>query len=308
MPAFQSSPKRKKRVSGVLVFLLAFLLFIVVFGGISLWAVYRINRERTAAASSLSSAAVTTAAYLPEDARSLLIALTDEEQLEAFVVLRSDPANTRMRTLALPRETEMEYGIEQLPLSELYRKHGIRETEEAISKMFGLSFDNYAVLSYDGLKNMINYLENGVVFTITENLQYSSEEYSIDMKGGVRTLTADQVLDVLRYPNWSSGSAVVHAQMIAAVINQYVTEYRSQRLEEDFKKFSNLCSTSDLYMQNYREAADGLQFLAMRNKSASICSAIQISGKYVVSSNAVRFIPDDDAAQKLRSVFANQGS
>ena len=306
MPAFQPSPKRKKRVSGVLVFLLAFLLFIVVFGGICLWAVYRINRERTAAASSLSSAVATTAAYLPEDARSLLIALTDEEQPKAFIVLRSDPANTRMRTLALPQETEMEFGTEQLPLSELYRKHGIRETEETISKMFGLSFDNYAVLSYDGLKSMINYLENGVVFTITENLKYNSEEYSIDMKGGVRTLTADQVLDVLRYPNWSSGSAIVHAQMIAALVNQYVTEYRSQRLEEDFKKFSNLCSTSDLYMQNYRAAADGLQFLAMRNKEASICSATQIAGKDVVSSNAVRFIPDDDAAQKLRSVFTNQ--
>ena len=47
--------KKKGRVSNAVVFLLAFILFLLVFGGLCLWAVVKINEERRANDSSVVS-------------------------------------------------------------------------------------------------------------------------------------------------------------------------------------------------------------------------------------------------------------
>lgn len=55
----------------------------------------------------------------------------------------------------------------------------------------------------------MGYFGNGVIFDIPENLSYqdTGTGYFIEMDGGRRTLTAPQMLNVLRYPQWNGGTA-----------------------------------------------------------------------------------------------------
>ena len=50
--ALWEKKKTKRRMSNALIFLLAFIVFLLVFGGLCLWAVVKINEERLAGESS----------------------------------------------------------------------------------------------------------------------------------------------------------------------------------------------------------------------------------------------------------------
>ena len=138
MATMQSKKKKKGRASSLVVFLLVFVLFLVIFGGLCLWAIVRLNQDmRGKNASSASLLNVSGAVYSGADARNLLIIPEDAGQAQSFVILRIDPANVRIRSLALPRETYVTVGTEQTRLFELYAGQGVKETEKAVAELFG---------------------------------------------------------------------------------------------------------------------------------------------------------------------------
>ena len=58
--ALGQKKKRTKRLSSLAIFLLAFVLFVTVFGGLCLWAVVKINEQRRVGAGDSSSAPIST--------------------------------------------------------------------------------------------------------------------------------------------------------------------------------------------------------------------------------------------------------
>lgn len=311
LPRLQSGKRRKKkgRISSALLFLLVFILFLLVFGGLCLWAVVKINEERGQLSSSSDASTVPTVPFGATDARNLLIVTIDGNEPQGFVVLRTDPAHTRMRTLALPRETEVAAGTELTRLAELYQSSGGRGAAQAVGKLLGLTFHNYAVIDYDGLEKMITYLENGVIFQLPEDIDYQSPDgaYRLQLQGGPRTLTAAQAVNLLRYPGWNGGRkqrADIQAQLMAAVLNQYMVESRVKRLENDFTRFVNLTKMSDIRVSDYNSGREGLEYLVKRN-SGAICAAVSLHGEYVGSGEAVRFCMDDDANRQLGAAFGD---
>lgn len=86
---------------------------------------------------------------------------------------------------------------------------GAKESAAAVGSLLGLDFQNYAVITYANLEKMMGYFGNGVIFDIPENLSYqdTGTGYFIEMDGGRRTLTAPQMLNVLRYPQWNGRTA-----------------------------------------------------------------------------------------------------
>lgn len=80
-------------MSSVAIFLLAFVLFVTVFGGLCLWAVVKINEQRREGAGA-SSAAVASAdpaaSFTQEDAHNLFLITTDTDA-QGFIVVRADP-------------------------------------------------------------------------------------------------------------------------------------------------------------------------------------------------------------------------
>lgn len=227
--ALGQKKKRTKRLSSLAIFLLAFVLFVTVFGGLCLWAVVKINEQRRVGAGDSSSAPISTdpaATFTEEDARNLFLVTVDTDA-QGFIVVRTDPANTRIRTLAIPRETTVDVGTSQTRMFELYASGGATATRDAAAKLLGMEFQNYAVLTYSNTEKLLKKLDGGLIFTLPEDLDYQNPSTGATLKltGGSRNLTPSQVVDVMRYPNWHGGrkqQADIQAQLTAALINQYM--------------------------------------------------------------------------------------
>ena len=308
MPTIQTKKKKTGRISSVLAFLLVFLLFLGVFGGLCLWAVVKINQERTTSEVTGLTSSASGITYTEEDARNLLLITVDGTDAQGFLVIRSDPMNTRIRTLALPRETVVDVGTTDTRLFELYAAQGVGEVQKAISKLMGLEFDNYAVITYTNIEKLVTYFENGIIYTVPEDLDYKSDDnsYFIKMSGGLRTLTASQVTNVLRYPAWHGGRrqrAEVQSELFTAMINQYMTSSRANNAQEDFSYIVNLLK-SDIKVSQYNEAKGGLDYLASRN-TGTISAAVEVSGEYVGSGDSIRFYVANTANEQLSNAFGN---
>lgn len=308
MASLQPKKKKHQKLNSVIVFLIAFVLFLLVFGGLCLWAFVRINEERRGEASEPASVVSQAGpVFTEEDAGNLLVVTVDDSAARGFIVVHSDPLNTRIRTLAVPRETAVDVGTEQQRLFELYAKQGVQEAEAAVGRLLGLEFGNYAVITYENVEKYISRLSDGLIFTLPEDLNYQDPEgkASIKLEGGPRTLTASQVVNVMRYPNWYGGrkqQADVQAQLLAALINQYLLPARD--LQSDFETLTGVIQ-SDIKISHFTKAKTGLEYLASRNTEGAICSSVSLEGSYVGTGEAIRFEMADSANSSLRIVFNN---
>ncbi len=300
--------KRKKgRVSNAVVFLLAFILFLIVFGGLCLWAVVKINEERRANNSSVANGFDSSSQgtdFDESDARNLLIITVDNGAAQGFVAVRADPARARMAAAAFPRDMVVDYEVSEIRLFELYASKGAVVTKTALEKTSGVTFDNYAVIRYDKIAEAVDHFEQGLIFELTENLNYQGDGLSIRLDGGMRTLSASQVVDVLRYPSWHGGRkqrADVQAQVTAALVNQYLRASRADKADADFSALVNLVK-SDILVSHYNAAKPGLTYLASRN-NGDLCRVLSVEGEYQGSGDALRFYVTDRVADKLEAAF-----
>lgn len=294
-----------KRTNNVVVFLLAFVVFLIVFGGICLWAVIKINQERHSDESPISSNLSDTVQFDNTDARDLLIVMVDNGTAQGFVSLRFDPAKTKISALAIPRDTVVDYKLSEIRLHKLYDEHGAQAARDAFSSLTDIKFDNYLVITYEKIGSLIEHLESDLVMTLNENLEYSDDKLSVHISGGRRTLSPSQVIDVLRYPAWRGGRlqrSTAQAQITAALINQYMKTSRQTLADNDFGTIINLSLKTDILVSHYRNAKDGLAFLAERN-DGSICTDLTLPGKYEGSGDSIRYYSPENIKEMLQSSY-----
>lgn len=284
--------------------LLLFVLFFVLFGGLSAWVIWSMSRE---AAKEADTAPITMAvqdAFTEADTRTLLLITEDEGEAQGFVLVRFDPASNRMRTLALPRETVIaQNGKKEKRLFELYNTQHGAGMEPYIEQLTGFPVDYYAVLSYDGLEELLNLAQDGLAFTLPENLKYDMAGYTIQIGGGMQVLSATQVTDVLRYPAWNGGRpqrTAVQAQVISACINQYFTE----DVMQDDRGYEACVAVADtnVLREAYYASREALSVMASRN-SGEICQHLTISGEYKGDGGDTRFYLDTSINPAIRSAF-----
>lgn len=297
--------KRKERVGNAFVFFIAFLIFLLVFGGLCLWAYSKINEEKlnTVPSGSSSSVSSESTAYTDEDIRNLLIVTVDGTDAQGFLAVRSDPAALKMWVLSFPRETVADVGTSEVRLYDLYKTQGITAVEDAMETISSIKFNNYAVITYANYEKVLDHFDSGLVFNVPENVNPADSILKID--SGLRTLRSSQVTQILRYSSWKGGQkqkADVQAQVVAAMINQYMRESRAKKMDTDFNAMVNLVKPSDIMISHYTDAKPGLTYLASHN-DGSICQAITLDGQYQGSGDAIRYYAADNIQNSLKSAF-----
>lgn len=93
MATRRSNPSQKRRrVNNVVIFLVVFILFLVVFGLVCLWAVLKLNEEhrQQSGSNTASQGSLSTVQYTEADARNLFLVTVDGSEPAGFVVLRTD--------------------------------------------------------------------------------------------------------------------------------------------------------------------------------------------------------------------------
>lgn len=298
--------KSRRKWSSTAIFLMAFVLCIVVFGVAGVWFVSRMhtadgNRAAGLSAGNAVSGEADERLFSENDAQSLLLITTLDNEAQNFLVMRLDPAATEIQVVSLPPETAVAVGTRTARLRELYGKGTrteISQVQQAAGTVLGLSIDHYAVASYDEVEEIIAYCGNQLVFTIPEEMHYSDAESTyLRLSPGEQILSGIQVANILRYPvtYWSGGHAQharIPAELCAAFIDQNLTPEGEKSGDAVFKDLVNLLSSNDLLISHYYQAQAALTHLAEEN-DGSICRVVSIEGEYVGSGATLTFYPSE---------------
>lgn len=194
----------------------------------------------------------------------LLVLITDEEAPRA-VLLRSDPYKGAMQATPLPVNARVQ---EDTQLYALYRKQGAAAVTAALADTLEIPLQHYMAMRYDQVESWLNYLENGLVLTLPEAVQYAS----LRLEAGEHNLTATQAVSLLQYTGWQDAARAeqIAADALCAMLNQYLTAARY--LAGDFAALSNLCRTS-LRIGDFTAGKDRLTYLAEQN-AGSLCRTV----------------------------------
>lgn len=194
----------------------------------------------------------------------LLVLITDEEAPRA-VLLRSDPYKGAMQATPLPVNARVQ---EDTQLYALYRKQGAAAVTAALADTLEIPLQHYMAMRYDQVESWLNYLENGLVLTLPEAVQYAS----LRLEAGEHNLTATQAVSLLQYTGWQDAARAeqIAADALCAMLSQYLTAARY--LAGDFAALSNLCRTS-LRIGDFTAGKDRLTYLAEQN-AGSLCRTV----------------------------------
>ncbi len=280
--------KRQNSRSG-LAFLLTFLVALVLFGGLTAWVLVDLLKPQDAPS---PTAPTTTAPSVTaqKDLRMLLIT-EDGGEAQGFVAVSVEPQMGRVRVVPVPRESVVTVGTAQVRLFERYQSADLGTVTADVGALLQWDISHYAVISYHALTQFITYLNEGVIYTLTENISYQNTAgNTVNMAAGARTLSATQVPDVLRYNAWHGGRrarANIQGDIVAALFDQYFTAARLDGKDGDFRKFISL-TRSNIMTSDYVNAADTLLAVARRN-SFDISTVTPPKGEFIGVGDAMRF-------------------
>ncbi len=282
--------KKQQSSRGGTAFLLTFLVALLLFGGLTAWVLSDLWKPTNTPSPTTPTAATTTAVAKQHDLRMLLIT-EDDGEAQGFVAVSIEPQMGRVRVVPIPRETTVTVGTEQWRLFEWYKNADLGAVTTGVGDLIGWELPHYAVISYHALSQLVTHLNEGVVYTLTENISYQTAAgTTVNMAAGARTLSATQVTDVLRYSAWHGGRrarANAQGDIVAALFNQYFTAARLDGNDSDFKKFISL-TRSNIMTSDYVTAADSLLSVARRN-SFDISAVIPPKGEFIGVGEAMRF-------------------
>lgn len=286
--------KHTRSLQNSVAFLVTFLIFLALFGGVMVWGITEYwQQHQSDDTPDPTPSTAPTEPYTATASRRLLLVTEDGGEAQGFVLIGAEPAATRIGVTAFPRETAVIVGTEQTRLFELYKDRDIAAVKGAVEALSGEVIDNWAVMSYDNMQRLVTHLGDGVIFTLPEAVSYQTADgVTVNMKSGARTLSATQVTDLLHYSGWHGGRAAraeMQAQLVAALIDQYLTTSRFDEQDTDFHAIMNLCR-SDVLASQFAEARDGLLILARHNQN-DICTVRLADGEFVGVGDAMRFEP-----------------
>lgn len=288
--------RKKRRMNPGAVFLITFLSFLLVFGGLMVWGVSEYWQQNYAPkpVAKPTETAVPTASA-PRVHRALLIT-QDAGEAQGFVVISAEIREARVRVIPVPRETVVTEGETQTRLFEYARTADPAAVTAQVASLLGMDIPHYAVLSYDNYTRLINYFNEGVIFTLGEAVPYDAPGGGqITMKAGVHTLTAPQAMELLRYTGWHSGRrgrADVQGNLVAAMINQYFVPARFDEEDRDFYAVIDLVQSDILTPQFIAARADLLALSRVNNRG--VAAVIRPAGTYVGVGEAMRFEMAED--------------
>lgn len=281
--------KRQSSRSG-LAFLLTFLVALALFGGLTAWVL--VDLWAPADTPSSVTPTTTTAPSVTEQTdRRMLLITEDGGEAQGFVAIAVEPQMGRVRIVPVPRETTVTVGTEQTRLFERYKNTDLGTVTAEVANLLQWDITHYAVISYHALTQFVTYLNEGVIYTLTENISYQNAVgTTVNMAAGARTLSATQVPDVLRYTAWHGGRrarANAQGDIVAALFDQYFTATRLEGNDSDFKKFISL-TRSNILTSDYVTAQDTLLAVARRN-SFDISTMTPPKGEFIGIGEAMRF-------------------
>lgn len=311
-PYEEDAPKRRRKSerpssSGMLYFILAFVICLVLFAGIGvLW--WHIADPEIPFLQNTGTTAATTTTTQPvgrfsvNDRFSVAVYITDNDNaLQTVSLALFKPDTDNVSVIPLPAELALP-DADTDTLARRFATGGADAAQMALSAYIGKPLDYYVVLSYNTVESYFTQLSAPLVVKLPKDVDQQSADgsFSIHLSEGEQALTPKQIANLLRCDNWQAGKrerANMHATVVSAYINQFIAKDRA--LSSDHTLLASLTDTN-LTGERFSTIEPPLSYLANLSKDL-LCTSTNIDGNFAGAGGNLRFHPDASIVDAIKN-------
>lgn len=203
----RDAKRRKDRKKRILTLLFSSVFVCTVLVVVTNAFVYNISNESEFQFSTVNLPTEMNEVGRKDDVLSILIAVTDEDQLrtDALILAYFDKANGKVNLLNIPRDTYCNATIQSKKINAAYVA-GIYNSLSMVEDLTGIMADRYIVANFHGLAEIIDIL-GGVEVTIPFTMKYDDpvQDLHIDLAEGTQILGGEQAVHFLRWRQNNEG-------------------------------------------------------------------------------------------------------
>lgn len=237
-----------------------------------------------------TSSAVSVTSYYPkaEDNLSILAIGKEDGENNAlfFTLLRFDAKNGKLTLIGLPRETEVNFGIETSTLNRHYQQGGGSAAVRAVRQALRVSVDRYAVFDEDDLMVLADSL-NGVEFDLADDM--INDE--ITLRKGRQMLDGKRFRDAILFDTGYQ----LDMELIKALIEQRIKPLSEGTADQLVEKLLGLLDTN-LSSYDYESRKSALQAWAATSDNLHIFT---LQGSYDEKQELFRL--SQESVEQLRT-------
>ncbi len=242
--------KKKKKGHVAIPFLLAFLLGILLIGGVAMYLFSLLGRGDNTILKMNSNIKKPTA----QDNATILFVLDEEESVRplTFLVARIMPADKQILFFSMPTNMLSVVNGEQKTLAEFYNNGGVKAAQDAITQETQVTFDRYIILDSASFQKICNIFA-GVYYQVPADTDGFTDSAEPQWLGPAQM---QKLITYPLFPNGEEERSVLVADIISEMINQTDYERIVDSMDSNFKTLINMMETdiSALDYDNYKSA------------------------------------------------------
>jgi polyisoprenyl-teichoic acid--peptidoglycan teichoic acid transferase len=242
---------------------------------------------------------------LAEDPFNVLVLGVDERpeseeegsRTDTIMLVRVVPESGDVKLLSVPRDllVKVAPGVEDR-INAAYNFGGIDQTITAFEEYSGVTVDHYAIVDFEGFKDVINAM-GGVEVDVQDEIPPKFE-----IEDGLQTLNGKQALYYARYRGTPNGDLdrIRHQQQLVAALRSQAFDWNT------VKRLPEILKVADRNVQTDLGSTDGVwlgRVLIRRGADARMTSE-QLEGAPQTLENGDQvLIPDDEANGPILDQF-----
>lgn len=253
--------KSNKRLKS---FIIAFAVFIVFLSAFSIVLFmysldFDINNliETTTEVEETTTEAVETV-YTVEDltgTSNVMFLITDNEgYVKSVFCTLLDFDNKIFQVKQIDGDFQCMYKKKYMTVNGIYSTLSTDGLAEFLKFKWNIDVDKYAVFAMSDLRRFLSSF-NGLTVNITENVNYKSADYNLELEQGIQELSGEKALNYLMIADNKE-------QVICDIITSILTEEHFNKAENLFKSFAN-ASETDISIIDFYDALDSLEIYCM---------------------------------------------
>ena len=218
--ALYFNKRRRWPPSRPVQFILAFLALLLAIAVLVAWLIIGYHQNAPTPTEEPETMTPSQTEIVTDIGRCLII--LDMDTTQHFLLVQTDPATPRVSVMRIPGNLK----ADEATLKSVFKKNGSPRAMQVVSETLNLPISHYLTLNAKGVENFVNQFENGVVYTLPEEISYTDEnDIRIQLTAKEHTLTGGQVKEILRFTDWdkSSNQNKVVTDLVCALFNQYLS-------------------------------------------------------------------------------------
>ncbi|GGD18066.1 LCP family protein [Pontibacillus salipaludis] len=155
----------------------------------------------------------------------------DTARTDTIMVAQYDTGEGTVKLASFMRDLWVdipEVGYNRINAS--YSEGGIALLTETIEKNFGLHIDDYAVVNFNGFKEIVDIIApDGIEIDVEKQLYYQSSDADININPGVQKLNGEELLGYARFRNDAKGdfNRVLRQQKVISALKEELVSMTS---------------------------------------------------------------------------------